>query len=360
MTHPASAWRTGSWAPAGDAWPPAPNPRERLPEERQHALRRAVRLSEHARAGLLQDLQLREVDHLLGHVHVADAALGGGQVLLVDRRVLERVAEAVLDRAELRTLRGHDVDRRVDLGDVGNAGRRELEVAHANAATERDQRHGDDLTILRTDLERQRLDSVQHLDAIELGRTTDALDLRRELVDLGLDRRAIVARKRAVLVLNGQVTDAVKHRVDLGQRTLGRLHQRHRILRVALSLVETADLATKALADRETGGVIGGTVDAIPRGESLHRGSEALLGTGEIPVRVERLDVVLDTKGHRSSSLMTCGTVPKADSLSAHGCIERPVEELYASIGIWTFSRQRRSGRSEDRPQRCDPSLEVP
>src|SRR3954451_24882991 len=121
MTHPASAWRTGSWAPAVDAWPPAPNPRERLPEERQHALRRAVRLSEHARAGLLQDLQLREVDHLTGHIHVADPALRGGQVLLVDGRVLERVPEAVLHRAELRTRSGDRIDRRIDLADVGRA-----------------------------------------------------------------------------------------------------------------------------------------------------------------------------------------------------------------------------------------------
>src|SRR3954471_14593473 len=56
---------------------PCRNP---LAQERQHALRRAVRLSEHARAGLLQDLQLGEVDHLLGHVHVADTGLRGGQV----------------------------------------------------------------------------------------------------------------------------------------------------------------------------------------------------------------------------------------------------------------------------------------
>ena len=90
----------------------------------------------------------------------------------------------------------------------------------------------------------------------------------------------------------------MKHRVDLGQRTLGRLDQRHRVLHVALSLVETADLATKTLADREAGGVIGGTVDPVPRGQTLHRGCEAVFGPGEIPVRVERLDVVLDAKGH--------------------------------------------------------------
>ena len=45
--------------------------------------------------------ELRELDHLGGHVHVADAALGRGQVLLVGREVVEAVLEAVLDRAEV-------------------------------------------------------------------------------------------------------------------------------------------------------------------------------------------------------------------------------------------------------------------
>src|SRR3954466_16366209 len=85
-----------------------------LAEERQNALARLVRLRQHRSAGLLQDLELREVDHLLGHVHVADAALRGGQVLLVDGRVLERVPETVLHSTELRALRGNNVDRRID------------------------------------------------------------------------------------------------------------------------------------------------------------------------------------------------------------------------------------------------------
>src|SRR5436305_2326733 len=78
-------------------------------QQLQHRLRRLVRLSEHRRAGLLQDLQLREVDHLRCHVHVADAALRGGQVLLVDGQVRQRVLEAVLHGAELGTLRADRV-----------------------------------------------------------------------------------------------------------------------------------------------------------------------------------------------------------------------------------------------------------
>src|SRR3712207_6303542 len=72
----------------------------RLAQEREDALRRLVGLREHARAGLLQDPQLREVDHLLGHVHVADPALGRHQILLIGREVVEAVLQAVLDPAQ--------------------------------------------------------------------------------------------------------------------------------------------------------------------------------------------------------------------------------------------------------------------
>ena len=46
---------------------------ELLAQQREHALRGLVGLREHARAGLLQDVQLRELGHLRRHVHVADA-----------------------------------------------------------------------------------------------------------------------------------------------------------------------------------------------------------------------------------------------------------------------------------------------
>jgi hypothetical protein len=92
--------------------------------------------------------------------------------------------------------------------------------------------------------------------------------------------------------------------VDLGQRALGGLDQRHRVLHVALGLLEAGDLAAETLADREAGGVIGGAVDPVAAGEALHRTSKATLGHREVAVRVERLDVVLNAKGHRSSSLM--------------------------------------------------------
>ena len=61
-----------------------------LAQERKDALRGLVGLREHARAGLLKDVELGELGHLGGHVHVADAALGSGQVLLVRGQVRRR------------------------------------------------------------------------------------------------------------------------------------------------------------------------------------------------------------------------------------------------------------------------------
>src|SRR5258706_11334968 len=83
-------------------------------QERQHGLRRAVRLREHRGARLIQDLQLREVDHLARHVDVADPALGSLQVLLVRGEVVERVVDAVLHGTEVAPRVRHVLDRRVD------------------------------------------------------------------------------------------------------------------------------------------------------------------------------------------------------------------------------------------------------
>lgn len=52
-----------------------------LLKQRQDVLRSRVRLSQHRRSGLNQDVLCREVCHFCGHVDVADAAFGGLQVL---------------------------------------------------------------------------------------------------------------------------------------------------------------------------------------------------------------------------------------------------------------------------------------
>src|SRR5260370_34634532 len=69
---------------------------EGLAEEGQDARRSLVRLSQDRLASLLQNARLGEVHHLSCHIHVADAALGCGQVLLRHTQVRDRVLQAVL------------------------------------------------------------------------------------------------------------------------------------------------------------------------------------------------------------------------------------------------------------------------
>ncbi len=62
-------------------------PRDEAPEsaeQLEHALRELVGLRQHGLRGLHEDVVLRIVHHFLGNVHVADVALGVGDVLLRD------------------------------------------------------------------------------------------------------------------------------------------------------------------------------------------------------------------------------------------------------------------------------------
>jgi hypothetical protein len=120
----------------------------------------------------------------------------------------------------------------------------------------------------------------------------------RRLVDLGRDRVAIRLAHRAVLVLHGELADALQHRVDLGQSALGGLDHAHAVLGVALRLGEAADLPAHALGDAEAGRVVATAVDAVAGRQPLHRLLDALAGVDELAVRVERLDVVVDAKRH--------------------------------------------------------------
>src|SRR5215207_7681482 len=283
-----------------------------LAQQRQDALRRLVRLGQHAGAGLLQDLELRERDHLRGHVRVADTALRRGQVLLVARDVGDGVLQTVLDRTERRASSRDVVDGIVDLLDVGlRSNRRQSEHGRRNLRAHRDGGNGDLLRVSGTDLERDRRRSrLQQVNPVEVGLGADALDLGLELIDLGLNREPVVGAQRAVLVLHGQLTNTLKHAVNLVERTLSGLHHRNGVRRVAGSLRKAADLAAQLLADGQARGVVAGAVDAVARRQLLHRLAQTIAVVDELTLSVERLNVVLDTKGHRTSSLMYVCVVP--------------------------------------------------
>ena len=84
--------------------------------------------------------------------------------------------------------------------------------------------------------------------------------------------------------------------MDLGERALRRLDERDRVLGVALGLREAADLSAQLLADGESGRVVCRSIDAVTRGEALHGLAELLARVGELAMRVERLDVGVDSK----------------------------------------------------------------
>src|SRR4051812_37422561 len=274
-----------------------------LPQQRQDALRRLVGLREHARAGLLQDLVLGELDHLGSHVHVADTALGGHQVLLVGGQVAQRVLEAVLDRTERATEARDVLDRLVDRGDRGRVDRNRADGRLEVLRVDRDRAVG----VVGAHLEGDRRGRVQQLDAVELSARADALDFAHELLRLGGDGRLVAGAERAGLVLHGQLTDALQHGVDLVEGALRSLHEADRVLRVALRLRQTTDLATQLLADRQPGSVVGRTIDARTGAQALHRLLHVRARRLKLTVSVERLDVVVDAKGHSVFSLMTIG-----------------------------------------------------
>ena len=180
-----------------------------LAEQREDALRRLVGLREHARAGLLQDVQLRELRHLRRHVHVADTRLGRRQVLLVGRQVGQTVLEAVLDRAEVGAGRRDVLDRVVDRrrsrrappvdSAVGAAPRSAMAVSSDRPpaptvdAAEVGRGRRDRLAVVGADLERERRAAPNSGLAVELrsGRRCSLISLG-DLADLGRDRVLVV------------------------------------------------------------------------------------------------------------------------------------------------------------------------
>src|SRR3954463_358142 len=98
--------------------------------------------------------------------------------------------------------------------------------------------------------------------------------------------------------LDRQVAHALQDAVRLGERTFSGLHDRDAVLGVADGDLEATDLRAQALGDGEAGRVVGGTVDAEAGGELLQRLAHLAVGDGQVAVRVERRDVVVDAQTH--------------------------------------------------------------
>src|SRR3954454_20041846 len=91
----------------------------RLPEQRQREAGLLVCLRQDRDAGLLENRETREVRALLGDVGVADARLGGREVLTRDLEVRDRRVEPALDGAEGAAAACHRRDRGGDAAERG-------------------------------------------------------------------------------------------------------------------------------------------------------------------------------------------------------------------------------------------------
>ena len=141
----------------------------------------------------------------------------------------------------------------------------------------------------------RRVRSVEDLLATELGRFRDAVDLVERLRNFGLRCIASGLRGRAgVGGLDGEVTDTLQERVDLGECTFRRLHEADAVLRVAGSDLEATDLCPHAFTDAQAGSVVGGTVDTKAGRQFLEAFRHHVVVDGQVAVSVRRGDVLID------------------------------------------------------------------
>src|SRR3954454_4692741 len=311
--------RRGGWA----APPPRVYSGLRSLQQHEHRLRGLVGLREHGGAGLREDLVLRELDHLRRHVRVTDPALGRRHVLDGDVEVVDRVLEPVLERTQVRARRGDTLDGGVERGDrvLGRGRGGEVERAGVDGQTGRGEAgqgraRAEDVAgrlrevdrdavvrrVGRTDLEDTDVAvvrAVEELGVAERRGVGDPVELALQLLELGV-RGGLGGRvlRAAVRRLHRQVAHALQDRLRLVERAFRRLDDADAVLRVADGDLEAADLRAQPLGDGQTGRVVGGAVDPVAARELLQRLRHVRVGHREVPVGVERSDVVVDAETH--------------------------------------------------------------
>jgi hypothetical protein len=76
-----------------------------------------------------------------------------------------------------------------------------------------------------------------------------------------------------------------------------------------IACMDTADLRPQLLGDREPGRIVGRPVDAQAAGKLLDRLGQGEPGDGEVPLGVDRIDVVVDPHGSASLAVsLSAGT----------------------------------------------------
>ena len=288
-----------------------------------------VRLRDHRRAGLLQDLRARQVGGLGGEVGVHDPGTRRRLVLAGDRQVRDRHAEAAHRRAVRGPVGRDHVELEVDLGERGRGG-----SGSRQAADDRGDLRGRDrerVAVVGADLEHLRAGvGTNDRLAVELRLRRDAVISPRELLVFGVEVGAVAGPVRAVLRLHGELAHALQGVGDGRQRAFGGLGERDAVVGVADRDVGAADLRVHAVGDRQARGVVLRGIDSEARRQPLHRRRERALRRVQAALRVERDDVGVDRLRHGGSP---CGrTGPRRRPGSQRRWV-RPVPSFFDRAG---------------------------
>ncbi|MEJ2578758.1 MAG: hypothetical protein P8Z68_06615 [Kineosporiaceae bacterium] len=266
-------------------------------------VRVVLRLGEHGGAGLGQDLLFREVDHLRGHVGIADPAVGGGEVLDRDVQVVDLVVEAVLVGTEGGPGTGDSFDGGVDGVDEAGCGGGVQGPGPGGAEQGGVHRggHGDGqaVAVVGADLEGAGVVAVEQGDPVELGVPGDVVELGGELLEFGVQPAdAGVVLGAGVVGFDGQVAHALQDGGGFVEGTFSGLYDADAVLGVAHCHGQAVDLGFQAFGDRQPGRVVGGLVDPVAAGQFLQRVVHQVRGDRQVAVGVERRGVGVDPKAH--------------------------------------------------------------
>ncbi len=114
------------------------------------------------------------------------------------------------------------------------------------------------------------------------------------MVDLLLDLIPVNFGISVISCLNRELSHSLENSMSLVQCSFSRLKQRNAVLSIPHCLLQTANLPSHFLRDRQTGRIIASTVDSQAAGESLHGLATVGLIDTQLPVSVECHDVVVN------------------------------------------------------------------
>src|SRR5690606_17724233 len=223
-----------------------------------------------------------------GEVGIHDAALGHLGVVLHVRQVVAGVVQAVDGRAKLGAHRTDFVQCgfQASDGSAGSCGggeRQGLNGGGQGGCQGADigadiECHG--LSCARTDLEVDRSSQFggEQVFTRVLGVVEDVGQLFAQGIELGLKRGAVGCGVGVVRRLGRQILHALQDVGSFAERAFGGLQHGNRIAGVAHGNAHATALSVQASGDLQTGGIIGGRVDAQAGAQALLVGGQCVVG----------------------------------------------------------------------------------